>query len=132
MSTIPLKFIYVFFFVCLIWLQRANVWPYLAGRVALWKSHLSYVDTVPDFPLWHVLNMGKCMHVQYTTLTSIFSPGFHRRRAWFSHSHTVAGQHPELVLYPGIQIHHRSSQCVATDDLRNLEQKYRKHFIMIT
>lgn len=49
--------------------------------------------------------------------TCVLCPGAHGHGAGLSHSHAVPGQHPELVLHPGVEVHHGGRQRAAVDDL---------------
>lgn len=53
------------------------------------------------------------------TRTCVFCPGPDRHGAGLSHSHAVPGQHSELVLHPGIEVHDGGCQRVAVNDLRD-------------
>lgn len=49
--------------------------------------------------------------------TCVLCSGLDRHRAGFSDTNAVSGQHPELVLHPGIQVHHGGCQRVPVDYL---------------
>lgn len=51
--------------------------------------------------------------------TCVLCPGAHRHGAWLAHSHAVPGQHAELVLHPGVEVHDGGRQRVAVNDLRD-------------
>jgi hypothetical protein len=52
-------------------------------------------------------------------LTCILCPCLEGGGTGLAHSHTVLCHNSKLVLYPGIEIHHRGCQCVAINYLRN-------------
>lgn len=53
------------------------------------------------------------------TRTCVLCPGAHGHGAGLAHAHAVPGQHSELVLHPGVEVHDGGRQRVAVNDLRD-------------
>lgn len=60
-----------------------------------------------------------CVQRFFVLHTGILRPGLGRGWAGLSKSHSIAGHHPKLVLYPGIQTHHSGCQHVPIDHFRH-------------
>ena len=52
-------------------------------------------------------------------LTCVLRPGLAADGARCPHPDAVPGQHPELVLHPGVELHHRGRQGAAVNHLRD-------------
>ena len=52
-------------------------------------------------------------------LTCVLRPGLAADGTRCPHPDAVPGQHPELVLHPGVELHHRGRQGAAVNHLRD-------------
>lgn len=110
------------------------MWVRVSLSVSVEKSgeHIRIYCTY-DFPsiYIYIYIFFRC-HVQIRVFvplhfcTCVLRPGLDRHRAGLAHANAVLGQHPELVLHPGVEVHHSGRERVAIDDLWNWEKRTKK------